>query len=129
MGSVRTWCAAAGATAALAGCAGASDDEVRAVVATFADPGTAEEARCALLAPATLAALEFEASAPCPDAIGEVALPDGGVSAVEVWSGEAQVRVGDDVLFLTDTGAGWRITAAACEPRGEAPYDCEVDGP
>jgi len=58
-----------------------------------------------------------------------VPLTGGEVRQVEIWGGDAQVRLGDDTVFLTETGAGWRVTAAACEPRGEAPYDCEVEGP
>lgn len=124
----RAWLGAVGAAAVLTGCSAASDD-VTAMVTAFADPGTSEEARCDLLAPATRSTVESEAAAPCAEAIGEVALPAGAVSAVEVWSGNALARVGADVVFLTETSAGWRITAAACEARGDAPYDCEVDGP
>src|SRR4051794_3294899 len=47
---------------------------------------------------------------------------------VDIWGGEAQVRLGGDTVFLTQTHAGWRVVAAVCEERGEAPYDCEVEG-
>ena len=55
-------------------------------------------------------------------------LPGGDVTSVEVWGDDAQVRIGGDVVFLTETDAGWRVTAAACTPREERPYDCEVEG-
>ena len=114
---------------ALTGCAAASEDDVRAVVTAFEDPGGTPEERCELLAPATRAALESEAASACADAISDVPLPGGTATAVEVWGGDAQVRIGRDVVFLTETGGGWRVTAAACEPREELPYDCELEGP
>ena len=123
---------AAGALATLVvltGCAASSEDDVRAVATAFEDPGGDPQDRCDLLAPATRTVLESDGSAPCADVIGDLPLPGGDVTAVEVWSGDAQVRLGGDVVFLTETDAGWRVTAAACEPRAELPYDCEVEGP
>ena len=61
--------------------------------------------------------------------MGRVPLPGGAVEAVEVWGGRAQVRLGGDTVFLTETPTGWQVTAAAREPRGEMPDDCEVEGP
>jgi hypothetical protein len=46
---------------------------------------------------------------------------------VQVWGGGAQVRLSGDTLFLAETHAGWRVTAAACKPNGDAPYDCQVE--
>ncbi|RBY76977.1 hypothetical protein DQ239_12420 [Blastococcus sp. TF02-09] len=114
---------------ALTGCAAASEADAGAVATAFEDPRGDPQDRCDLLAPATRAALEADGAAPCADVLGDVQLPGGDVTAVEVWGGDAQVRLGGDVVFLTETGTGWRVTAAACEPRGELPYDCEVDGP
>ena len=51
------------------------------------------------------------------------------MESVEIWGGNAQVKLTGDTLFLSETSAGWRITSAACTPQAEAPYDCEVDGP
>ncbi len=117
------------ATAALGGCAGLQEDDVARVAGAFEDPGAAPADRCALLAPSTLETLESDESSPCADVIGQLPLPGGAVEAVEVWGGGAQVRLSGDTVFLTDTPAGWRVTAAACQPRGELPYDCEVEGP
>ena len=120
----------AGAVALLlSGCASASEPDVADVARSFEDPTGDPQARCDLLAPATLTTLQADASAPCADAIADVQLPGGEVSSVQVWGGQAQVRLGDDTLFLTETSSGWKVTAAGCEPRGEAPYDCEVEGP
>lgn len=113
----------------LTGCAGLQEDEVGRVAGAFEDPAGTPADRCALLAPATLQTLESDESAPCADAIGSVPLPGGAVEAVEVWGGQAQVRLGGDTVFLTETPAGWRVTAAACVPHGELPYDCQVEGP
>jgi hypothetical protein len=117
------------ATAALGGCAGVQEDDVGRVAGAFEDPAATPADRCALLAPSTLQTLESDESAPCADAIGQVPLPGGAVESVEVWGGDAQVRMGGDTVFLTETPSGWRVTAAACRPRGELPYDCEVEGP
>jgi hypothetical protein len=122
--------AGAGALAVLlTGCSSASEPDVARVAAAFEDPAGDPQARCELLAPATLATFEADASARCADALGQAPLPGGQVRAVEVWGGDAQVRLGGDTVFLTETDAGWRVTAAGCEPRGEEPYDCEVEGP
>jgi hypothetical protein len=113
----------------LTGCSSASQPEVEQVASTFEDPSGDPGERCDLLAPATLAAFEQDESAPCTDAIQDLSLDGGGVESVEIWGGDAQVTLSGDTVFLTETSAGWRITAAACAPRAEAPYDCEVEGP
>lgn len=112
----------------LSGCAAGAEDDVRAVATAFHDPDGDPRVRCGLLVPATRAALESEGSASCPALIDGLPLSGGTVTSVEVWGGDAQIRLGRDVVFLTETGQGWRVTAAACEARGERPYDCEVDG-
>ena len=127
----RRWMlAGAGLLAALlTGCASAGEPDVAKVATAFEDPSGDAQARCDLLAPATLATFESDSSASCADALGDVPLPGGEVGSVEIWGGDAQVRLGSDTLFLTRTDTGWKVTAAGCESRGEAPYDCEVDGP
>jgi hypothetical protein len=111
------------------GCASASRPDVQRVAAAFEDPAGDPQGRCDLLAPTTLETLEADASAPCADAIGAIPLTGGAVRAVEVWGDGAQVRLAGDTVFLVETGTGWKVTAAGCEPRGSAPYDCEVEGP
>jgi hypothetical protein len=32
-------------------------------------------------------------------------------------------------VFLQQSSTGWKVTAAGCTVRGEAPYDCELEGP
>jgi hypothetical protein len=131
VGTSRRRCrAAAGALAAVAlliGCAGRGADDAGAVAAAFENDAADPADRCALLTPAALTALESEASAPCADAISDIPLQGGAVEAVAVWGGNAQVQLSGDTVFLTETAAGWRVVAAACQARGEAPYDCEVE--
>jgi hypothetical protein len=120
---------AGGAVVLLTGCSSIQQPDVEQVATSFEDAGGDPEARCDLLAPATVAALEKDASAPCAEAIQQLPLPGGEVESVEIWGDGAQVALTDDTVFLAETHAGWRVTAAACRPNGEAPYDCEVEGP
>ena len=108
------------------GCASTQQPEVQRVATTFEDSGSDPQARCELLAPKALAALEKSQSASCADAIGQLPLSGGGVRSVQVWGGDAQVKLSGDTLFLTETHAGWKVSAAACRPNADAPYDCEV---
>jgi len=95
--------AGAGLLAALlTGCASAGEPDVAKVATAFEDPSGDAQARCDLLAPATLATFQSDSSAPCAD----VQLPGGEVSSVEIWGGDAQVRLGSDTLFLTRTDTG-----------------------
>jgi hypothetical protein len=121
--------AAVALTALVTGCAGSRAPEVERVVGTFEDPSADPEERCDLLVPATRAAFEQTRGAPCTDAIQDLALEGGSVESVEIWGGDAQVKLTGDTVFLAETSAGWRISSAACRPQAEAPYDCEVDGP
>jgi hypothetical protein len=125
----RALIALAAGAVLLTGCSSAQEPEVRQVARTFEDPSGDAEMRCDLLAPATLAAFEKSKSAPCTEAVQDLPLEGGAVESIEIFGGDAQVKLTGDTLFLAETRAGWRITAAACRPKGEAPYDCEVDGP
>ena len=110
----------------LSGCSSAQRADVEQVAMTFTDPSGDPETRCDLLAPDTLDSFEQSASAPCTEAIEQLPLDAGEGRSVEVWGGDAQVKLSGDTLFLTETRSGWRITAAACRPQGDKPYDCEV---
>jgi outer membrane murein-binding lipoprotein Lpp len=121
--------AIASASLVLTGCSSTQQPEVEQVATTFGDPGADARTRCDLLAPATLEAFEQDEEASCAEAIEQVPLDGGEIESVEIWGGDAQVRLSGDTLFLTRTRAGWRVSAAACESRGEAPYECGVEGP
>jgi hypothetical protein len=117
--------AAAVAAMAMAGCAGLQQPKVERVAAAFMQAGPVD--RCALLAPATVAALEHDESAPCADALAKLNLPGGELVSSAVWGENAQVRLTGDTLFLTRTAAGWKVAAAGCTPQGEAPYLCRLE--
>lgn len=92
-----------------------------------------------MLAPATLEALEEEADEPCADALlgGDMGLAltataeaaiDADTQSVTVAGRQAQVVLDDEVTFLVASGSGWLVSATACSPRPERPYDCLVEG-
>jgi hypothetical protein len=117
----------------LTGCAGggergdaAGSVALRMLTAVESDDGPAA---CAVLAPDTLAELEESAQKPCAEAILEEDLPQpGAVTGTEVYGQRAQVRLTGDTVFLAVFPDGWRVVAAGCTPRGERPYDCELEG-
>ena len=109
------------------GCASGERPEVERVAAAFEDASGDAGERCDLLVPRALEQLEERAQAPCEEAIADLPLEGGSVERVEVWGGDAQVRLGGDTVFLSRTSTGWRVAAAACSPQPEGPYDCEVD--
>lgn len=47
---------------------------------------------------------------------------------VAVFGTQAMVRVGDGATFLARFPDGWKVMAAACEPRPAKPYDCSISG-
>ena len=119
---------AASALALLAsGCAAAQQPEVERVATAFEDPSGDPQPRCDLLSPRTLEQLAEQLEKTCVEGIGDVPLEGGEVQDVEVWCGDAQVRLSGDPVFLTETRAGWRVDAAVCTRRVEGPYDCYVE--
>src|SRR5215218_3514599 len=102
---------------AAGGCADLQQPEVEQVAAAFTRSGPVD--RCALLAPATVAALEYDESAPCADALGQVDLPGGQVVSSAVWGDSAQLWLTVEELFMTPPYAGWKVAAAGCVPQGE----------
>ena len=85
-------------------------------------------AACALLTQQARGNLESASAQPCARALPALDLPAGSVQSVEVWGGNAQVRLDSGVLFLTRFRTGWQVTGAGCQPRPDLPYDCSVQG-
>lgn len=85
---------------------------------------------CALLAPETAAAVAEEQESTCAEGLLKEDLPAPGAARdTEVYGQWAQVRFDGDTVFLAAFRGGWRVVAAACEPRGEdRPYDCAIQG-
>ncbi len=85
---------------------------------------------CGLLEESTTMELEKDEMAPCPKAVLKLKLSGSQVSdaTVYVTSARIDLRRGDSV-FLDETPAGWKVSAAGCKPRSgeEEPYDCEVE--
>jgi hypothetical protein len=114
----------------LAGCADPREDAVASVARSFAaDLASGDfSAACSQLAPATRERVERGAS--CPAMLAQHPPVETGASlSSQVWGDRAQVRMSTDALFLTETSAGWKVSAAGCQPRGDAPYDCQLEGP
>jgi hypothetical protein len=84
---------------------------------------------CGLLAPDTAAEVAKSGQKSCAEAILDEDLPaPGAVNSTDVYGQWAQVRLTDDTVFLAVFPGGWRVVAAGCTPRGQRPYDCELQG-
>lgn len=123
--------AAAAVVAVVAGCgAPAGEDTVFRTARQWTAAAQAKDAAalCRLLTPAAAESVATT-GVTCEQAVGDLDLPgDGSVGEVQVWGDRAQVRTGGDTLFLTRLAAGWRVNGAGCTPRGDRPYDCDVEG-
>lgn len=87
------------------------------------------QAACTLLAPGTVEKLEDGAAGSCARKLADLGLPGAGeVRSSQAYGSNAQVQLEADTVFLTLSGQHWKITAIGCTPRGEKPYDCEVEG-
>jgi hypothetical protein len=113
----------------LAGCASveqrsdAAETTARRFLQAVAD-GDGQTA-CGVLAPQT----EAEIDAPCAEGIvGEALTAPSDRADSQVYGQRALVRFAEDTVFLAVFPDGWRVVAAGCEPRGERPYDCAVQG-
>lgn len=120
-----------------AGCGASRAPEVRGAATQFyrAVSDSDGAAVCALLAPRTVAELERSAQASCEDAVLDLDIlardqvSDGQVSGTQVWSDQAQVRIGSDTVFLAEFADGWKVVAAGCTLRRTSqPYDCQLKG-
>jgi hypothetical protein len=123
-----------GVALALAGCGSGTDDREDAATAAASRFSAAvargdAAAACALLAEQTREELERSAERACGPALADEELPAiGAVRRADVYGGHAEVRGAGDTMFLTDLGGVWRVVAAGCQPRGDAPYECTLTG-
>jgi hypothetical protein len=123
------WVPAAAALCLCASC-GAGDSGSAAEDAAGRFLGAVESgddgAACAALAPAAVESLTSDGTG-CAAAIADLDLPtDRAVRDTSAWSDRAQVRTGDDTLFLVEMPDGWRIAAAGCSPRPDETYTCRL---
>jgi hypothetical protein len=118
----------------LAGCGRSGDRaDVRAVTDRFfaaVESGDGEQA-CELLRPDTRGELESQEQRDCRDAITELQLDGGSVTAVDVFVLNAIVELSSgETAFLSDGAVGWRLSALGCRDHGnpaDRPYDCELE--
>jgi hypothetical protein len=122
---------------ALAACGSGQEAAVEDAARGFGDAlasGDLERA-CASLAPSTVTELEESSGQPCATALQArdvVALDE--VGSVQRFGRQASVAVRSsagetDTWFLSRFDGRWLLVAAACTPRPELPYDCDVEGP
>jgi hypothetical protein len=119
------------ALVALSGCSSGHDDGATRVAEQLYAGLRARDglAACAALSEDAEQQLVESEDAPCGAAILELDLPvAGAVRDVQVYGTAAQVRFGDDVLFLGEFPDGWKVTAAGCTEETHAPYDCQIQG-
>lgn len=87
---------------------------------------------CGLLTPDAQDALEQDRKKPCDRGVIEVAASlklQGRAGLTEIAERSAIVTTQrGDALFLDQTPAGWRVSAAGCRPQAPAlPYECELE--
>jgi hypothetical protein len=116
---------------ALAGCGrGGSEDAARDSVERFFAALERDDGRaaCQELAPETASAVAQDEKKPCGDAVLSLGIASAPIDQVRVYVDAAQARLaGGDAVFLDETTAGWRISAAGCRPQPAKPYDCELE--
>ena len=90
--------------------------------AAASDPAAA----CELLSPGVRAGLNGRSGA-CTGAIRHSIRPPGAEVDTQVFGSHGMVRFDNDVVFLARFDSGWLVTAAACAPVVDRPYQCEIE--
>jgi hypothetical protein len=84
---------------------------------------------CALLTEDAARSVE-QGSTGCAAAVGQLGLPDpGAVTSTQIWGRDALVTYagsGADA-FWTEVDGVWRVTAAGCTQKPDAPADCDLE--
>lgn len=114
----------------LVGCANQTDQrDASSVASRFLDAtGHSDtQAACALLIPQVREDILVSDGQPCEEALPVDRLR-GTVTDAAVWSDWARVNTDGGSVFLTEFDSGWLVTAAGCQPHGDAPYLCVVGG-
>jgi hypothetical protein len=118
-----------------AGC-GTHDDErsVGAVTDRFysALRAHAGDQACAQLSTNAVDTLESASGRSCAETITTLKLPGSRAAHATVYLDSARAEIAGakpgEAAFLDRTALGWRVSAAGCTPKGDGPYDCELDG-
>jgi hypothetical protein len=85
-------------------------------------------AACKLLSPRAAESAPGATDASCADAVKSVEENGRTADSVQVWGAAAQVRIGNDVLFLQRLSGHWLVSAAGCQRQPVGPYSCKVSG-
>src|SRR5687767_1768938 len=115
---------------ALAGCGQAEESSAGSAAEEFMqaiESGDGVTA-CGLLSPATRSELEQSSGEACAQAVLAEDIQGGSTVDVNVFDTMAQVRFDNDAVFLSHFDTGWLVTAAACKPVPDKPYDCNIKG-
>jgi hypothetical protein len=87
---------------------------------------------CAQLSTNAVDTLESASGRSCAEAITTLKLPGSGTAHSTVYLDSARADIAGaqpgEAAFLDRTALGWRISAAGCTPKGDGPYDCQLDG-
>ena len=115
----------------LSACSSGNDDAATQTAERLHASLRAEDgaAACDLLSDDAQEELSDSQGSSCETAVMEAGLPDSGqVVEVKVYGTSAIVRYDEDVVLLGEFPDGWKVTAAGCTPKADAPYDCQVQG-
>jgi hypothetical protein len=115
----------------LSGCGSQGTGEAAAAAQDFARSvaRSHEPAACRFLAPATRSELEQSEGKPCAAALAATDLPDAGtLRSTRRYGTMSQAVFTHDTFFLSPFPGGWTVVAAGCDPRGDRPYDCTLQG-
>lgn len=121
----------------LAGCADPEQQDAAAAVRSLSQALQSDDAAaaCRMLAPLTREELERSESRSCEQALPEQDLVQvAALGTVQRHGRQASVEVRGpddeaDTWFLSRFDDRWLLVAATCEPRGDRPYACELEGP
>lgn len=106
-----------------AGAAGRTAEQFHAAVS--AGDG---QAACSLLTDTARSSVEAASGRPCEQSVAD-GVPDArSVRSVDAFGQNARVVMDGDTVFLAQIAGRWKVLAAACTPRPDAPYDCTVGG-
>jgi hypothetical protein len=115
----------------LSGCGSQGTSQAAAAAQDFARSvaQSREPAACRILAPDTRSELEQSEGKPCAAALAATDLPDPGtLRSTRRYGTMSQAVFTNDTFFLSQFPGGWKVVAAGCEPRGDRPYDCTLQG-
>lgn len=129
MTRIRTVAVGVASLLVLVGCSPAGQRQAAVDVATqFVIAVTRHDGSqaCGLLTANARSAASGATDTPCSQAVLNVRESGTRVRGAQIWGDRAEVKIGADVLFLERLDAGWRVSAAGCQPRPRTAYECDV---